>query len=123
MTYSTLMVHLEPERPNEARLEIAGELAEQFNAKLTGVAAWEYSQDPSYAEGAFAKSLFEEDRAKLEERLTRMEEAFRRALNRAVDFPFSLSVVDARRVPILASRQARPFPTLARTLLMKQARH
>ena len=32
MTYATLMVHLELEHPNDARLQIAGDLAERFDA-------------------------------------------------------------------------------------------
>jgi hypothetical protein len=32
MIFSTLMVHLDLEPSNDARLQIAGELAEQFNA-------------------------------------------------------------------------------------------
>jgi hypothetical protein len=39
MSYSTLMVHLELERSNDARLRIAGDLAEQFDARLIGIAA------------------------------------------------------------------------------------
>ena len=43
MTYSTLMVQLELEHPNDARLQIAGDLAERFVAKLIGIAACEQS--------------------------------------------------------------------------------
>ena len=39
MTFSTLMVHLDLEPSNDARLQIAGELAERFDAKLIGIAA------------------------------------------------------------------------------------
>jgi hypothetical protein len=34
MSFSTLMVHLDLEHANDARLQIAGDLAEQFDAKL-----------------------------------------------------------------------------------------
>ena len=39
MSYSTLMVHLDLDGSNEARLQMAGELAEHFNSRLIGVAA------------------------------------------------------------------------------------
>ena len=39
MSYSTLMVHLDLDRSNEARLQMAGELAERFDSRLIGVAA------------------------------------------------------------------------------------
>ena len=39
MTYSSLMVHLDLDQPNDARLHVAGDLAEQFDAKLIGIAA------------------------------------------------------------------------------------
>ena len=45
MTFSTLMVHLDFEQPNDARLQIAGDLAEQFSAKVIGIAA----SDPTSA--------------------------------------------------------------------------
>ena len=58
MSYSTLMVHLELERSNDARLRIAGDLAEQFDARLIGIAACD-PQPPHYAGGAFAQGLVE----------------------------------------------------------------
>ena len=39
MSYSTLMVHLDLGRSNEVQLQMAGELAELFDARLVGVAA------------------------------------------------------------------------------------
>ena len=39
MSYATLMVHLDIDRPNAARLQIAGELAERFEARLIGICA------------------------------------------------------------------------------------
>jgi len=78
MTYSTLMVHLELEHPNDAPLRIAGDLAEQFDAKLIGIAAC----DPLslyYAEGAFAQDLVERERAEIKKRMAETEERFRTA--------------------------------------------
>ncbi len=43
MTYATVMVGLSINQPNEGRLEIAGQLAERFGAKLIGITAAEFS--------------------------------------------------------------------------------
>jgi nucleotide-binding universal stress UspA family protein len=79
MTYSTLMVQLELEHSNDARLRIAGDLAEQFGAKLIGIAACERSTPLYYADGAFAQGLLERDRVELAQRLANTEERFRAA--------------------------------------------
>jgi nucleotide-binding universal stress UspA family protein len=79
MTYSTLMVQLELEHPNDARLRIAGELAEQFGARLIGIAACEQSTPLYYADGAFAQGLLEQDRVELAQRLADIEQRFRAA--------------------------------------------
>jgi nucleotide-binding universal stress UspA family protein len=76
MTYSTLMVHLELEHSNDARLQIAGDLAERFHAKLIGVAAAD-PQPAYYASDAFAQGLVERERSKFHERMVEIEERFR----------------------------------------------
>jgi nucleotide-binding universal stress UspA family protein len=76
MTFSTLMVHLDLEPSNDARLQIAGELAEQFDAKLIGIAAAN-PQPAFYANGSFAQGLVEEERSKIKNRLAEAEERFR----------------------------------------------
>ena len=85
MTYSTLMVHLELEHSNDARLQIAGNLAERFNAKLIGIAAAD-PQPAYYADGAFAQGLVERDRSQIEERIVETEARFRSEMqHRACD--------------------------------------
>lgn len=81
MTFSTLMVHLDLEPSNDARLQIAGELAEQFDAKLIGIAAAN-PQPAFYANGKFAQGLVEEERRKIKTKLTEAEERFRRAASK-----------------------------------------
>ena len=81
MSYSTLMVHLELEHPNDARLQIAGDLAEQFDAKLIGIAACD-PQPPYYADGAFAQGLVERERAEIKQRMAETEARFRAATQR-----------------------------------------
>ncbi|HWL20716.1 MAG TPA: universal stress protein, partial [Bradyrhizobium sp.] len=39
MTYATVMVCLALDQPNDARLEIAGQFAERFEARMIGIAA------------------------------------------------------------------------------------
>ena len=80
MTFSTLMVHLELEQSNDARLRIAGDLAEQFDAKVIGIAA----SDPKpthYAGGSFAQSLVAQNRSKIKKQITETEERFRSAMH------------------------------------------
>ena len=62
MSYSTLMVHLDLDRSNDARLQIAGELAERFDARLIGIAAADI-QPLYFMEGAAAQDLLEKDRS------------------------------------------------------------
>jgi nucleotide-binding universal stress UspA family protein len=79
MTYSTLMVHLELKHPNDARLRIAGDLAEQFDAKVIGIAASD-PQPAHYAGGAFAQSLVAQLRSEIKTQLEQNEERFRSAM-------------------------------------------
>jgi nucleotide-binding universal stress UspA family protein len=81
MTYSTLMVHLELEHSNDTRLQIAGDLAEQFDAKLIGIAAAD-PQPAYYAEGAFARSLVERERAEIRKRMVETEARFRLSMKK-----------------------------------------
>jgi nucleotide-binding universal stress UspA family protein len=80
MTYATLMVHLDVDHPNDTRLRLAGELAEQFNAGAIGIAACELAQSPYFAEGAVAVELIDKDRALLRKRIDVLQDAFRAAL-------------------------------------------
>ena len=58
MTFSTLMVHLDLEQQNDVRLQIAGDLAEKFAAKVIGITAAN-PQPPYYAGGSVARSFVE----------------------------------------------------------------
>jgi len=73
------MVHLELEHSNDARLQIAGDLAEQFNARLIGIAACD--PHPSYyADGGFAHGLVEREQERVEKNMTETEARFRAAV-------------------------------------------
>ena len=43
MAYATVMVGLSVGQPNEARLQIAGQLAERLGARVIGIAAAEFN--------------------------------------------------------------------------------
>jgi hypothetical protein len=43
MTLASIMVSLGLDQPNDARLELAGQLAEQFDAAVIGIAAAQFS--------------------------------------------------------------------------------
>jgi nucleotide-binding universal stress UspA family protein len=81
MTYTTLMVHLELEHPNDARLQIAGDLADRFDAKLIGIAACD-PQPPYYVHGSFARGLVAHERAEIEKRMADTQARFRAATER-----------------------------------------
>lgn len=76
MTFSTIMVHLDIDRPDDACLRIATDLAEQFDAKLIGVAAADL-ESSYYEQGVFAQELFEQLRSDITKRLAEAEERFR----------------------------------------------
>ena len=80
MTFSTLMVHLDLEHPNDARLQIAGDLAERFNAKVIGIAAAN-PQPANYASGSVARGLVEHERIEVKKRIEETEARFRAAID------------------------------------------
>jgi hypothetical protein len=83
MPFSTLMVHLELEHSNDARLQIVGDLAEQFDATVIGIAAAD-PQPLHYAAGAFAQGLVAQERSEIEKRMSETEERFRSAMQQRV---------------------------------------
>ena len=86
MTYATVMVGLMLGQQNEARLEIAGQMAERFGAKVIGVAAAEFSPPLYFTEGEPAQRLIDQGWAAVKNRLAGLEGEFRAAMqNRAAD--------------------------------------
>lgn len=81
MMYSTVMVQLDLYQSNDSRLRVAGDLAEQFNAKLIGVASCQ-PQPMVYADGSFAHSLVEKLRAEAEEKLNSLRQSFNSAFQK-----------------------------------------
>ncbi|MGP0088854.1 MAG: universal stress protein [Xanthobacteraceae bacterium] len=127
MTYCTLMVHLELDRSNDARLQIAGELAEQFDATLIGIAAAEAFRGPYFADGAFAQGVIEQDQADINRRFREVEARFRGALQKraaklewrsAVGLPTDYVVRQARAADLVITGcdRDRVFPDTLREL-------
>jgi nucleotide-binding universal stress UspA family protein len=79
MTYKTLMVHLELNRDNAGLLQIAGTLAEQFKARVIGIAACQPTQT-MYPKSYGPDKIMAEDRAKMTNELAAAEMQFRTTL-------------------------------------------
>jgi nucleotide-binding universal stress UspA family protein len=80
MTYTSLMVHLDLDQSNDARLQIASDIAQRFEAAVIGIAASEQSAPLYYVEGSWAKEFIDRDQAELARRLGDAESQFRKAL-------------------------------------------
>lgn len=80
MSYATLMVQLDLDRRNDARLKIAGDLAERFNARVIGIAAQAEIMPMYFADGYAASFVVEQNLADIKQRLQQAEERFRTAL-------------------------------------------
>jgi nucleotide-binding universal stress UspA family protein len=82
MTYATLMVHLELGRSNARLLRVAGDLAQQFEATLIGIAACQ-PMPMYYAEG-YSGDMLEEDRVEMARQIRAAEDEFRTVLHGVV---------------------------------------
>jgi nucleotide-binding universal stress UspA family protein len=110
MNYATVMVGLALDRSNDARLEIARETAERFDAHVIGITAAQYSPPPYFTSGAQAQRLLDEGRAEIRNRIAALETQFRRALQSrstrlewrsAEDFPARYIVQQARAADLI----------------------
>lgn len=80
MDYKTVMVGLAPDRPNEATLRVASDIAERFGARIIGVAAADVRPPMYFASGAVAQRLIDEEAAAIAARLAELEAEFRAAV-------------------------------------------
>src|ERR1700676_1207990 len=110
MTYATVMVSMALDRSNDARLEIAGQLAERFGALVIGVTAAEFSPPLYFTDGEQAQKILGEGQAAIRNRIAKLEAQFRAAMqNRAMpvewrcaeDFPTRFIVQQARAADII----------------------
>jgi nucleotide-binding universal stress UspA family protein len=108
MSYATLMVHLDLDQKNDARLSVVGDLAERFTARVIGVAA--QAEPVYYTADVDAASFVAEDLGQMEanlaaikQRLEQAEERFRTALRgRAKQLEWRSSIEDP--VPYIADQ-------------------
>lgn len=112
MTYATVMVSLALDQSNEARLQVAGELAERFEATIVGVAAAQFAPPLYFTDGAAAQSLIDREEASIKKRLADLEVQFRAATKArggrvewrsAMDFPARFVPAQARCADIIVS--------------------
>jgi nucleotide-binding universal stress UspA family protein len=110
MTYATVMVCLALDQPNDARLEIAGELAERFEARLIGIAAAQFSPPLYFTDGELAQDLIDQGDVSVRKRLKEIESEFREATKHrsspvewrsAVEFPARYILREARCADIV----------------------
>ena len=89
MSYATLMVHLDLNQKNDARLTVVGDLAERFNARVIGVAAQAEIFPPNPANYGLGgtpgfieddPTAMEYNLAAIKQRLQEAEERFRTTL-------------------------------------------
>jgi nucleotide-binding universal stress UspA family protein len=78
------MVHLDLDESNDARLHVAGDLAEQFEAKLIGIACCQ-PQPSVYADGVLAQGLVRQLEAEADEKLQKLEQRFRTAYQNRIE--------------------------------------
>lgn len=79
MAYSTLMLHMDLDRPNNALFEIAGTLAAQFSAKMIGVLAGQPAPI-IYGDNDISGLLTEQEHRDVVTEMTNAEQEFRAAL-------------------------------------------
>ena len=76
MDYKAVMVSLALDRPNDACLAVAGDLAERFEARVIGIAASDLRPPLYFADGGAAQKLFDEEAAAIRRRLSELEAEF-----------------------------------------------
>lgn len=112
MTYATVMVSLALDRLNTARLQVAGELAERFEAAIVGIAAARFAPPLYFTDGAEAQRLIDQEEGSVKRRLADLEAQFRAATRTrsgraewrsAMDFPARYVLAQARCADIIVS--------------------
>jgi nucleotide-binding universal stress UspA family protein len=112
MTYATVLVCLALDKSNDARLEVAGQLAERFEAGIVGIAAAQFAPPLYFTDGEVAQTLIDQGEASIRTRLSELQAEFRAAAERrskrvewrsAVDFPARFILQEARCADIIVS--------------------
>lgn len=82
MGYKTVMVSLALDRPNDACLAVAGDLAERFEARVIGIAASDIRPTLYFSEGEYAQKALDEEEAAVRKRLSELETEFRTSVSK-----------------------------------------
>jgi nucleotide-binding universal stress UspA family protein len=137
MTYATVMVSLALDQPNEARLAVAGLIAERFDAGMIGIVASVFSPPLYFTDGEQAQIAIDLGEESIRRRASELEAQFRDAArNRArhiewrcaIDFPARYVLQEARSADIMVSGGrsdvlSDPFTTVTpRDLVMEVGR-
>jgi nucleotide-binding universal stress UspA family protein len=115
MDYKTIMVGLALDRPNDACLRVAGDLAERFGARTIGVAASDIRPPMYFADGDFAQKVLDQEAGAIEARLSELEAEFRGSVERrasAVEWrsartlpvPYMLQQIRAADILVVGAR-------------------
>jgi nucleotide-binding universal stress UspA family protein len=115
MSYATVMVSLTVDQSNEAVLEVAGQLAEKFDARVIGIAAAVLSPPPYFMAGDFAEDFVDQGEASIRKRMAEIEEQFRAGMNGrtkdvewrcSLELPARYIVREARAADIVVAASA-----------------
>jgi nucleotide-binding universal stress UspA family protein len=82
MDYKTVMVSLALDRPNDACLAVAGDIAERFGAQVIGIAASDIRPPLYFADGGVAQKLLDDEAAATRRRLSEREAEFRASVEK-----------------------------------------
>jgi nucleotide-binding universal stress UspA family protein len=115
MDYKTVMVCPALDRPNDACLRVAGDIAERFGARIIGVAAADLRPPMYFAEGDFAQKLLDEEAAAIARRLSELEAEFRASVEkratavewrsaRSMPVPYLLQQARAADILVIGAR-------------------
>jgi len=115
MDYKTVMVGLALDRPNDACLRVAGDIAERFGARVIGVAASDLRPPMYFADGDFAQKLLDEEATAIQRRLSELETEFRASVEkratavewrsaRSLPVPYMLQQARAADILVIGAR-------------------
>jgi nucleotide-binding universal stress UspA family protein len=115
MDYKTVMVGLALDRPNDACLRVAGDIAERFGARIIGVAASDLRPPMYFADGDFAQKLLDEEATAIQRRLSELETEFRASVEkratavewrsaRSLPVPYMLQQARAADILVIGAR-------------------
>ena len=115
MDYKTVMVGLALDRPNDACLRVAGDIAERFGARIIGVAASDIRPPMYFADGDFAQKLLDEEATAVQRRLSELESEFRASVEkratavewrsaRSLPVPYMLQQARAADILVIGAR-------------------